>query len=131
MRYLEYRKARIEIVPMIDIMLFLLVFFIMVVVKMVPATGIGAHLPHSSTAEQLPHPKAMISVFEDGRIVLGSEEVSLAVLTDRLAANNPADTAVTIASADKVTVQQVMAVMDACRNAGVTQLGMAALQKRP
>ncbi|MCY0872280.1 MAG: biopolymer transporter ExbD, partial [Acidithiobacillus caldus] len=30
MQYLEVKKARIEIIPMIDIMLFLLVFFIMV-----------------------------------------------------------------------------------------------------
>jgi biopolymer transport protein ExbD len=28
MRYFEARKARVEIIPMIDVMLFLLVFFI-------------------------------------------------------------------------------------------------------
>ena len=39
MRYFETRKARIEIIPMIDIMLFLLVFFAMLTLRMIPATG--------------------------------------------------------------------------------------------
>ena len=34
MRYFEVKKPRIEIIPMIDIMLFLLVFFIMIALKM-------------------------------------------------------------------------------------------------
>ena len=39
MRYLEAKKARIEIIPMIDIMLFLLVFFVMIALKMIPTSG--------------------------------------------------------------------------------------------
>ena len=35
MRYFETRKARIEIIPMIDIMLFLLVFFAMMTLRMI------------------------------------------------------------------------------------------------
>ena len=39
MRYFEHKKARIEIIPMIDVMLFLLVFFIIVTLQMIPDTG--------------------------------------------------------------------------------------------
>ena len=48
------KRARIEIIPMIDIMLFLLVFFVMLTLKMIPTTGHTTKLPVSSTAESLP-----------------------------------------------------------------------------
>jgi biopolymer transport protein ExbD len=126
MRYLEQRKARIEIVPMIDIMFFLLVFFVMVVLRMIPSSGLATQLPHSSTAQQIPHPKVLVAVAEDGSTSVDNQPVSLPELTKRLASGNAAETAVTIASSKSVTVQQLMAVMDACRMAGVTQLGLAA-----
>ena len=47
MRYFETRKARIEIIPMIDIMLFLLVFFAIVTLHMIPANGVTSRLPQS------------------------------------------------------------------------------------
>jgi len=123
MRYLEQRKARIEIVPMIDIMFFLLVFFVMVVLRMIPSSGLATQLPHSSTAQQIPHPKVLVAVADDGSTSVENQPISLTDLTKRLAAGNAGETAVTIASAKSVTVQQLMAVMDACRTAGVTQLG--------
>ena len=45
MRYFETKKARIEIIPMIDIMLFLLVFFAMMTLKMIPTSGHLTKLP--------------------------------------------------------------------------------------
>ena len=50
MRYFETRKARIEIIPMIDIMLFLLVFFAMMTLKMIPTSGHLSKLPASAEA---------------------------------------------------------------------------------
>lgn len=130
MRYLAHRKARIEIVPMIDIMLFLLVFFVMVTLRMIPATGLSTQLPHSSTAVEMPHPKVLISLFDDGRLAVDGENLSIEALIDRLRGRDAAHTAVTIASAKTVAVQQLMAVMDACRAAGVTQLALAAQNSR-
>jgi biopolymer transport protein ExbD len=126
MRYLEPRRARIEIVPMIDIMFFLLVFFVMITLRMIPSTGIATQLPHSSTAQQMPHPKLLVGLQEDGGVTVEGQSLSLAELTQRLAAGDAAETAVTIASAKGASVQQLMSVMDACRAAGVTQLGLAA-----
>jgi len=127
MRYLEQRKARIEIIPMIDIMFFLLVFFVMVTLKMIPATGIGAQLPHASTAAPIPHPKMLLTILNDGSITADGQAITLPDLNQKLAATpDVANMAVTIASAKSVQVQQLMDVMDACRSAGVTQLGLAA-----
>ena len=68
MRYFETRKARIEIIPMIDVMLFLLVFFIIVTLQMIPDAGVNLQLPVSSQTDPLPHPKFTVNVLPDGTI---------------------------------------------------------------
>ncbi|MBW8065887.1 MAG: biopolymer transporter ExbD, partial [Ferrovum sp.] len=45
MNYFETKRARIEIIPMIDIMFFLLVFFIMITLHMIPSTGVASKMP--------------------------------------------------------------------------------------
>jgi biopolymer transport protein ExbD len=127
MRYFEQRKARIEIIPMIDIMFFLLVFFIMLTLRMIPASGIASKLPTSSTADQLPHPTHAVTLLENGDVELDDQKVTLADLRQKLSAEpGKAHTSVTIAGAAKATVQEMLAVMDACRQAGITQVGIAA-----
>jgi biopolymer transport protein ExbD len=46
-------KVRIEIIPMIDIMMFLLVFFMLATLSMVQGSGLKMNLPQSSTATQV------------------------------------------------------------------------------
>ncbi len=127
MRYFAPRKGRIEIIPMIDIMLFLLVFFIMITVRMITAAGISSQLPQSSTAQTLPHPKLVVTLFADGSLSVNDQKLSLDQLTAQLQAEpDPAKTVVTIAGAGAATLQNLMGVMDACRKAGVTAVGIAA-----
>lgn len=125
-RYLEDNKGRVEIIPMIDIMLFLLVFFIMVTIQMIPAQGMPGNLPASSTAVQLPKPKVVVILHQDGSILVANRPLTLAALRARLAAGNPAQTQVTIASDKSASTQALMKVMDACREAGVSDIGLAA-----
>ena len=68
MRYFETRKARIEIIPMIDIMLFLLVFFAMLTLRMIPTSGQVTKLPTSSTAVTIPPPKLLVEITADGSL---------------------------------------------------------------
>ncbi|PKU24580.1 ExbD/TolR family protein [Telmatospirillum siberiense] len=127
MRYFERRKARIEIIPMIDIMFFLLVFFVMVTLRMIPANGIASQLPQSATAQELPHPKLVITLLSDDAMEIDQRRLSPADLTETLRRQpEPEKTTVTIAGARTVTLQGLLAVMDACRLAGITQVGIAA-----
>lgn len=126
MRYFEMKKARIEVVPMIDIMFFLLVFFIMITLKMMPSMGMSAKLPGSSTAQDLPHPKVLVALHADGSIETDQHPITLDALSAMLRAHDPAHTVVTIASDKAANVQQLTQLMDACRTAGVTQIGIAA-----
>ncbi len=125
MRYLQERRARIEIIPMIDIMLFLLVFFVMLLLKMIPATGHVTKLPNSTTAEAVPVPKLLVEIADDGTLHVEHALVTPAQLTDRLRALGP-KTAVTIVGDRGVALQKVMGVLDAVKTAGVTQIAIAA-----
>ena len=127
MKYFEARKARIEIIPMIDIMFFLLVFFIMITLHMIPNAGLATRLPSSSTAQALPPPKVTVTLTDDGTLSVDGRTLTSAQLTAMLAAQPDAShTMVTIAGASGARLQYLVTTMDACRAAGVTQVALAA-----
>jgi biopolymer transport protein ExbD len=125
-RYLETRKARIEIVPMIDIMFFLLVFFVMITLRMIPATGVASQLPQSGTAAPMPRPSVIVTLRQDGSVLVDDKPASLEELTRQLASGDVTRKIVTIAGAASASIQKLMRVIDACRTAGVKQIGLAA-----
>jgi len=127
MRYFEARKARIEIIPMIDVMLFLLVFFIIVTLQMIPDAGVNLQLPVSSQTDPLPHPKFTVNVLPDGTIKVKDVVMAANQLTAMFQADgDPAKTEVTIATDKATAFQHFMTVIDAARKAGVTDIGIAA-----
>src|SRR5487761_2595103 len=129
MKYFEVKKARIEIIPMIDIMFFLLVFFIMITLHMIPSTGISSSLAKSSTAAALDLPKMIVNVDATGNIDVDGKRVLAEQLTALLQQKgNPGHTVVTIIGTAAASMQNLVHVMDACRAAGVTQIGLAAQQ---
>jgi biopolymer transport protein ExbD len=125
MRYLETRKARIEIIPMIDIMLFLLVFFVMLTLRMIPTSGHVTKLPTSSTAVMIPPPKLLVEIHEDGALQVENQTLTPKQLTDLLRQRGSSKTAVTIAGNQSASLQQVMSVIDAIRNGGATEIGLS------
>ncbi len=132
MRYFEYRKARIEIIPMIDVMLFLLVFFIMVTLQMIPDAGVNLQLPVSSQTDPLPHPKFTVNVLPDGTIKVKDAVMTPDQLTAMFAADgDPSKTELTIATDKATAFQHFMTVIDAARKAGVTDIGIAAQPPPP
>ncbi|MDB5991670.1 MAG: biopolymer transport ExbD/TolR protein [Herbaspirillum sp.] len=125
MRYLETKKPRIEIIPMIDIMLFLLVFFAMLTLRMIPASGHITKLPTSSTAVTIPPPKLLVEIQADGSLLVENNKLTPAQLTALLKQRDSSKTAVTIAGNQTASLQQLMDVMDAVRNGGATEIALA------
>ncbi|WP_240158933.1 MULTISPECIES: biopolymer transporter ExbD [Burkholderiaceae] len=126
MKYFEARKARIEIIPMIDIMFFLLVFFIMITLHMIPNAGLRTQLPASSSTQELPPAKVTVTLAEDGTLSVDGRTMALGELTAMLQARpDAAHTAVTIVGAKGARIQQLVSLMDACRAAGISQISMA------
>jgi biopolymer transport protein ExbD len=128
MRYFETRKARIEIIPMIDIMLFLLVFFAMMTLRMIPTSGHISKLPTSSTSVKMPPPKLLVEIKEDGVLFAEGADKSPEQITNLVKSRNPSELAVTIAGSDRVNLQQLMGAIDAVKRGGAIQIGLAAKQ---
>ena len=128
MRYFDTRKARIEIIPMIDIMLFLLVFFAMLTLKMIPTSGQLSQLPTSSTASSIPAPKLLVEIRSNGQLLAEGREVEPAEITSLVKSRDATNMAVTIAGSDDASMQHLMKAIDAVRLGGATQIGLAAKQ---
>jgi biopolymer transport protein ExbD len=86
------RRSRIVIIPLIDIMFFLLASFMMVSLQMSRTENIKVHLPPASQSQQDYKPNMVnIAVDKSGAVWLEKEEISLAelglVLSNRFAAD--------------------------------------------
>ncbi|HJR03905.1 MAG TPA: biopolymer transporter ExbD, partial [Methylomirabilota bacterium] len=79
------RKARIEIIPMIDTVFFLLVFFVMASLAMTARGGIPVNLPRAARAEAA-RVLVSVSISREGVVYLEREPVEPAQLTARLQA---------------------------------------------
>jgi len=73
----ENRKARIEMVPLIDIAFLLLVFFIYAMLSMTVYRGFKVELPEASTAQIDKIEYVSITITKDNEIYLDKEQVTL------------------------------------------------------
>ncbi len=119
------RRARIEIVPLIDIMFFLLATFVMVSLSMVKSRGIAVVLPQASTGqpqEQSDH--VSVSVTENGQLYLDKRELSQSELVEllaRLKAQNP-ELRVHINGDQNARLGLAISVLDEVRKLGITKI---------
>ena len=127
---LEEPHARLEIVPMIDIMMFLLVFFVMIALRMIPDAGVTMQLPGAATATQMPATQVVIAIDKDDVIHIQDQTYSLDALQTYLAGVKQNNVANVVIAADKtINFQQVMDVMDTVRKTGITDVGLATKQE--
>ena len=74
---IPHKKARIEIIPLIDIMFFLLASFMMVSLSQVHMKGIKVNLPSGASGEvQSKREYVSVSVDKDGHYFFDKEEMS-------------------------------------------------------
>lgn len=127
---LEEPHARLEIVPMIDIMMFLLVFFVMIALRMIPDAGVTMQLPGAATATQMPATQVVIAIDKDDVIHIQDQTYSLDALQAYLAGVKQTKVTNVVIAADKsINFQQVMDVMDTVRKTGITDVGLATKQE--
>src|SRR5438270_6874604 len=82
---IPHKKARIEIIPLIDIMFFLLASFMMVSLSQVHMKGIKVTLPTGQSGEtQSKRDYISVSVNEAGNPFFDKDEMTYDQLTDRL-----------------------------------------------
>lgn len=76
LRSFQPKKGRIEIVPMIDTIFFLLVFFMIASLAMTTMKGMPVNLPKTSAAKDRPMVKVVLTLTETGRYYIDKHEVS-------------------------------------------------------
>ena len=116
------RRARIEIIPMIDVMMFLLVFFVLISTNVLPALGLKVTLPKSRAPDPVHEPhRVTITISKDAQYFLDAAPVTLADLPARLQEMQKDGTklAVIIAGDQGAQVQSLVGVMDALKAANV------------
>jgi biopolymer transport protein ExbD len=128
------KKARIEIIPMIDVMMFLLVFFVLISVNVIPALGIKTQQPNSSQIQNLktPDKQVVVTLGREGLIQLDGQAVELDRLVSAIKAKaNASEQIAVIVNSDKgAEVQTLVDVMDAIKAAGLGKVALAARERK-
>jgi biopolymer transport protein ExbD len=122
------KKARIEIIPMIDTMFFLLVFFMVATLSMTVQKGLQVNLPHAATAHEDVYQTVTFTLTKEGKLYFNKDEVpSVKTAVERLSGlwqNNIPPSA--IINADRsVEHGQVIELMDAIRSTGIVKMAVA------
>ncbi|MDO8546793.1 MAG: biopolymer transporter ExbD [Nitrospirales bacterium] len=116
--------AEINIVPLVDVVLVLLVIF-MVTAPML-YRGMDINLPRSSSNTIKPEERVVLTVERDRRVYVDKELIPLAQLLqkmDALRRKNP-DVSVFLRADQDVPYGTVVQVMDSVKKAGIVKLGM-------
>ncbi|HWY30634.1 MAG TPA: biopolymer transporter ExbD [Candidatus Acidoferrum sp.] len=125
---LPVRKTRLEIIPLIDIMFFLLASFMMVSLQMQIVRTVKANLPTATQAAANKKPD-LVNVFvnRDGQVSVDKKAISLsdfnALLTNRLSLNT--NLPVYITGAKDATHGEIVSVLDFVKRAGIQQVAIA------
>ena len=129
----ERKRARIEMLPLIDIVFLLLVFFIFAMLSMAVHRSLPVILPASSTAAIDTELHMTVTVKKDGLIYLDKVLLSQAELQAALRDNaakaaseesNPVN--VTLFADKDISYQELYRILDVIRMAGISNVSLQA-----
>jgi biopolymer transport protein ExbD len=127
------KKARIEVIPMIDVMMFLLVFFVLISINVIPAGGLKVALPSLSTLEKNVVPKKInITITKDSRLMLDDSPVSLSDLEPALLNKKNqlgSNFTVLINGDEAASLQDLVAVMEVLKNLQIPSMTIASKKR--
>jgi biopolymer transport protein ExbD len=119
------KKARIEIIPLIDVIFFLLATFVLFTLSLNRSNGLNVQLPVSSTSEPRdPAGSVTITVTDEGTLAWNKDLVTLDEFLQRLQqfrAQEP-DGRVLINGDERAFFAQAIYVFDEARKAGFTKV---------
>jgi biopolymer transport protein ExbD len=122
------KKARIEILPLIDIVFLLLVFFIYAMLSMAVHRGLPVDLPLSHSADIDQKLTLSVTIKDDGRIFVDNTPVELEDLTASLRATSETalEFGVLVFADRNLSYQMIYTVLDHIRLAGISRISLQA-----
>ena len=125
----ENNQPLVMIIPMIDIMLFLLVFFMLSTIYMVQTNNFQVTLPQSETKQQQENPPNVIkvTVMANGEIMFEDEKVQKNQLAQKVFETLSADNETFfVLLGDKMTrYEQVVNVLEIMKKSGIRHISIA------
>lgn len=125
------KRARIEIIPLIDIIFFLLATFVMVSLSMTKNQGINVALPAAGSAANQGNQQEMdkavtLSVTEKGEVFYNKEKITIAQLPLKLQSykTSAKEPKVIINGDGAAAYKNVVAVLDEVKKVGITKVGL-------
>jgi biopolymer transport protein ExbD len=128
------KKARIEIIPLIDVIFFLLATFVLFTLSLHRLSSLPVQLPYSKAADSKEVPPKILKLqISDGDTVFfgevgaSSEPISMKDLRYRLTGyqkEHPKDMRVLITTDDKALFGQAVAVLDQIRLLNIDQVSI-------
>ena len=122
--------SEINVVPLVDVMLVLLIIFMVTAPMM--QRGLDVNLPAARRAQQLAEERLFVTVpysfRQDHRVRLGNDTVRLEMLQERIrqVMHNRTNREVYVQSDAGLTVQDLIDVMDRLKAGGVEKVGLVA-----
>ena len=129
--YATKKKARIEIIPMIDTMFFLLVFFMIATLSMTIQKGIQVDLPTAgSSTDHIPE-QVSLTLTKKGKLFSNKKPIVILELEPRLQSllQNGREISIVINADKAVAHGRVIEVMDAVRKTGIFKMAIATKPK--
>lgn len=116
------KRPHVELIPMIDVTFFLLIFFMLFTTFKTAETGLEVDLPRAATGSEQVISNLTVTITRSGAIYLDDRLVSLEIFREearRVAQQNPRAT-VTIRGDSQSYWEHAVSVMDSARQAGLT-----------
>lgn len=125
------RRARIEILPLIDIVFLLLVFFIYAMLSMAVHRGVSVNLPTSSSAKIEREVLLSVTIKDNGDILLDNNRIPLKDLARllRLRAKEQDSPGVLLFADKRVSCQLLLHVLDQIRMAGLSKISLQTIME--
>ena len=120
--------SEINVVPLVDVMLVMLVIFMVTAPMM--QSGLDVNLPEARRAEQLAEERLYVTVplayRSDSVVQVGDDEISIELLAERLRLEMVERTEKTVflRGDQEITYGELVTVMDLLKDGGVQEVGL-------
>ena len=124
----SFAKPEVMIIPMIDIMFFLLVFFMLSTLYMVDLKTVAVNMPKAQHAEMQTNVNYLVTMKKDGSLWLEDQQIDEKTLIAHAKAENKKNPkfAVVLRADQDIDYGKVIVFLDQLKGAGLTRFGLAA-----
>jgi len=123
----ESQKEEIQIIPTIDVMMFLLVFFILYTLNVIPLFQQKLEIPSTKTAEQQNLKEEIIKIYisKDGEPKIDNKIIGISSIENYIKENKQNIKGILVITDKGAKVESVLKIIDIAKSEDITNIGIA------